>query len=341
MADARRRLEVEPDPAAGAATLAPSIVEERPRAGRTIAALGGLALIIVAVLGGWAIFHRWVRGTAPAVAALAAPMGPAIAAKVVDVEGVLERRTERDRWVPVTPGEQLRPDDTIRTPAGARAVLAVGDASRIDVTERTELSVREITAAVQRLRLARGRIALDYQQDGARVLVVESARGDAIARTHGARFSILATGAVLSVATESGVVRLESGGAKVDVAAGQQSIAIAGALPSRASPIPIEVLLRVGAAASPRATGLCAVVRGKVEVGAEVLVDGRAVEVGPDGRFEVRVPREGGNTHARVLTRDVAGRVVRRTVPCVAGPGAEVTDFAVRWHDGAKARVAR
>ncbi len=307
---------------------------------RAVAALGGLALIASGVVVGWASFHGWVRAQAPAMNATVSTSQP-ITAWVVEVEGVLERRVGESGWAAVAPGDRLQAEDAIRTPAGGHAVLAIGDASRIDVTERTELSVREITSAVQRLRLARGRITLDHQADGARVLVVESERGDAVARTNGARFSILSTGAALSVATESGVVRLESGGAKVDVAAGQQSIAVRGAPPSRVAPIPVEVLLRVGAAAAPRDPRLCAVVQGRVEAGSEVLVDGRPVEVGPDGRFEARVPRASGKQHARVVTRDVTGRTVQRTVPCMAPPGAEVTDFAVRWHDGARARAAR
>lgn len=317
----------------------PEAGPDRRRAIRAATAIGTVAFLSGGtILGGWTLFHRWVRrDAAPVVVAAPSPASPS--ATVIEVEGVLERRLGEDGWAPVAAGERLRAEDTIRTPAAGRAVLAVGDASRIDVTERTELSVREITAAVQRLRLARGRIAIDHQPDGARVLVVESERGDAVARTHGARFSLLSAGGALSVATETGVVRLESGGARVEVAAGQRSVAVPGAAPSRAAPIPLAVLLRVGAAAAPRDPGLCAVVRGRTEAGSEVLVEGEPVAVAPDGRFEVRVLRRVGMVHARVVTRDVAGRTVQRTVPCAEAPGAEVTDFAVRWHDGARARA--
>lgn len=340
MGDANERGDVERGATAGAGAGEPGRSPEDHRAVRAVGALAGAALVGLAVVGGWASFHGWVREKAPPVTVTASAAQPA-SATVVEIEGVLERRVGEDAWVIVAPGDRLQADDAIRTTAGGHAVLAIGEASRIDVTERTELSVREITAAVHRLRLARGRITLDHQADGARVLVVESERGDAVARTNGARFSILSTGAALSVATESGVVRLESGGARVDIAAGQQSTAVRGAPPSRVAPIPVDVLLRVGAAAAPRDPRLCAVVQGSVEAGSEVLVDGRPVEVGPDGRFEARVSRARGKDHARVVTRDVAGRTVQRSVPCAAPPGAEVTDFAVRWHDGAKARTAR
>lgn len=340
MGAASQRHDVGPGAAAEASAREPRRARAGRRAVRAVVALGGVALIAVAVVGGWGSFHGWVRAKAPPMT-VTAPTGQPITASVVEVEGVLERRVGDDAWVTVAPGDRLQAEDAIRTTAGGHAVLAIGDASRIDVTERTELSVREITAAVHRLRLARGRITLEHQADGARVLVVESERGDAVARTNGARFSILSTGAALSVATESGVVRLESGGAKVDIAAGQQSMAVSGAAPSRVAPIPVDVLLRVGAAAAPRDPRLCAVVQGRAEPGSEVLVDGRPVDVEPDGRFEARVPRARGKEHVRVITRDVAGRTVQRTVPCAAPPGAEVTDFAVRWHDGAKARAAR
>jgi hypothetical protein len=168
-------------------------------------------------------------------------------------------------------------------------------------------------------------------------VVVESEGGERVARAGSARFSVLATGAALAVATEAGVVRLQSAGEAVEVAAGQQSVAIAGAAPARAAPIPVSLLLRVARAAND-GRGTC-VVEGVVPPGAEVRVDGRSVEPGPNGRFTVRVSRSPGRDRANVVTRDAAGRIAERRVRCGDEPA--VSDFAVRWGNDAPVEPRR
>lgn len=313
---------------------APPAAGGGPRAARNaVRAAALLAAVALLLGGGWVLLHRWTAAWGPSRqdAVLAGGASP----KVVSIDGRLERRTGADAWIPVVPGERLGADDVIRTTDRSSASLAFGSSS-LTVNERTQLAVREITAAVHRFKLSRGHVFGDYQADGARVLVIEDERGDSVARTHGARFSVLSTGAALAVETQAGVVRLQSGGAEVDVPAGRRSVAFRGVRPAAATPIPVDVLLRVAAAAAPPRSGICTVVRGKVDAGSEVTVEGVPVRIAEDGTFDVAVPRARGRREARVVTRDVAGRRAERFVPCGAASGPEVSEFAVRWHDGSR-----
>jgi hypothetical protein len=326
------RTEFVVDLAADGKTPAP---QEPPPPRRTVLAgaapaVALLAALLVVVGLGWSGFRRWVRaGDAPRPAAVAA--APIVVA-VVDVEGRIER-LRGDGWEPVASGQRLHAEDTIRTGAGSGATLAIGDRSKVAVSDATQLTVREITAAVQRLRLSRGRISVDHQPDGARVIVVESERGDSVARAGAARFNVLASGTSLAVATEAGAVRLQSSGRSVEVQAGEQSVSFEGQVPSEARPVPVALLLKVARTAR-EARGWCTV-EGTVEPGAEVRVEGRLVDPGPQGRFAIRLPLAKGGTSATVVTRDAAGHVAQRRVDCAAEH--DVSDFAVRWGQDAAA----
>jgi hypothetical protein len=333
------RTELVVDLAASASAPAPR--EPAPAGeGRAAGALRAsmAAVLLAGCVGiGWAGFHRWVRageepGSTPAVSV------PSERVEIVDAEGRLERLRD-GAWEPLPKGATLREDDTLRTGAGARATIAIGDRSRLVVSDATQLTVREVTAAVQRLRLSRGRLSVDHQADGARVLVIESERGDATARAGTARFSVLANGAALAVATETGIVRLQAADRTVDVGAGKQSIALRGQAPAPATPVSVDLLLRV--ARSARGSDGTCTVEGSVEPGAEVRVDGRDVEAAPDGHFAVRVPAHAGATYASVVTRDASGRTVQRRVPCARDLSEhDLSDFAVRWgqHDSTPQR---
>ena len=309
--------------------------ERDPRRGaalrRTAAVAVLLAALVVALAVGWRGFRRWVRAgdVGPAPAATTAPA----AVEVIATEGLIERRRGQI-WESVARGQQLVADDSIRAGPGAGATLAIGAGTRIEVSDTTELTVRGITAAVQRLQLTRGRLSVDHQADGARVLVVENESG-AVARAGTARFSVLASGTALAVATQTGVVRLHSAGQAVDVPAGQQSVSLEGRAPAAPTQVPVTVLLKIARTARD-ARGAC-VVEGVAEPGAEVRVEGRLVEPGARGKFAVRLTGTADTEGARVVTRDAAGRVTERRVRCAKERG--VSDFAVRW--GQDAPVAK
>jgi len=293
------------------------------------------AAVLAVLLGSaWLVFrgtlYRPPAGAAQAHAAEDPKVDEAI---VVAVAGDVVRLSPAGGTSALAVGQRLRADDSVRTGRGGRTDLQLGARSRLTIAEGTQLTVREITEKVHRFKLTRGRIAVDYQADGARLLRIESADGGAVAETQGARFGVLSTGTAVAIATETGAVNLSSRGKTIEVRAGTQSIAVAGKPPSGAEPIAARLLLKVAdAAAAQEREGLCAEVEGTAPSGAEVLVDGAPAAVAEDGRFRVRVPAAPDKTGVVVSIRDAGGRETTKMVPC--GPGgsvARIKDFAIRW----------
>jgi hypothetical protein len=253
---------------------------------------------------------------------------------VVAVVGDVVRLSPNGGTFALSVGQRLRADDSVRTGRGARTDLQIGARSRLTVAEASQLTVREITEKVHRFKLTRGRIAVDYQADGARLLRIESADGTAVAETQGARFGVLSTGTAVAIATQTGAVNLTSQNKSVEVRAGTQAVAAIGKAPSAADPIPARLLLRVAdaAPAHEREEQLCAEVEGTAPAGSEVLVDGAPAAIAEDGRFRVRVPSTSGKTAVMIAIRDASGRENTRTVACGAGGSVpRIKDFAIRW----------
>jgi len=307
--------------------------EARRRRART--ALQAVALVLLLTAAAWAIFRRTLyRAPFP-------PPPPAHAAEeprveeaiVVAVSGDAVRLSPNGGTSALAVGQRLRAEDSVRTGRGGSTDLQLGARSRLTVAEGTQLTVREVTEKLHRFKLTRGRIAVDYQADGARLLRIESADGSAVAETQGARFGVLSTGTAVAIATQTGAVNLTSREKTVEVPAGTQSIAVAGQPPSGAEPIPAKLLLKVAdAVAAQDHEGVCAEVEGTAPTGAEVLVDGAPAAVAEDGRFRVRVPAAPDKSSVLVAVRDASGLTTTRMVPCGgAGAMARIKDFAIHW----------
>ncbi len=309
---------------------------ERPKArGKARTALEAIALVLAVVGAAWLLFRGTLYRPAPAAAASPhAAAEPRIdEAIVVAVAGDVVRLSPNGGTSVLAVGQRLRAEDSVRTGRGGHTDLQLGARSRLTVAEGTQLTIREVTEKLHRVRLTRGRIAVDYQADGARLLRIESADGSAVAETQGARFGVLSTGTAVAIATETGAVNLTSQQKTVEVRAGTQSIAVAGKPPSGAEPIPAKLLLKLADAVVVQdREALCADVDGTAPPGAEVLVDGAPAAVADDGRFRVRVPAAPGKTSVTVAVRDAGGRETTRTVPCGSGgAAARIKDFAIRW----------
>lgn len=301
-------------------------------------ALGALAL--AAGFGGAgyvasALIFRPSPSPAPPARAAATPsavaeLPPRTEAVVVAVRGRVERVSEGGETRVVAVGDRLVPFDSLRTAAEAEAELDIDEHSRLTLTSDGELKLRELTATVHQLRLKRGRLWARYDTSGQRVLRVEDETGTAVAETRASTFSILASGRTLAVATTTGKVNLRAGGEAVDVDAGQQALAEQGGTPSSPTPIPSELLLRLARATEP-GEGLCAVIDGSVEPGAEVVVAGERVYPDLAGHFVARVPREPLLAAVQLQVRDVSGRTVERSVPCRPESKAPAVKLEVHW----------
>jgi hypothetical protein len=293
------------------------------------------AVLAVLLTAAWLLFRGTVyRPSIQTAAAQARDEQRPDEAIVVAVVGDVVRLSPTGGTFALAVGQRLRADDSVRTGRGARTDLQIGARSRLTVAEASQLTVREITEKVHRFKLTRGRIAVDYQADGARLLRIESADGTAVAETQGARFGVLSTGTAVAIATQTGAVHLTSRNQSVEVPAGTQAVAAVGKAPSGADPIPARLLLRVAdaAPAQEREEQLCAEVEGTAPAGSEVLVDGAPAAIAEDGRFRVRVPSTSGKTAVMVAIRDAAGRETTRTVACGAGGSVpRIKDFAIRW----------
>lgn len=287
-----------------------------------------VAAVAAAVIGG-AMVIRVVR-PAPASAPAAAPARSADALVVAADEGV-QRTVAGGGWAPARAGDTLAVADSIRTDAAATAEIELGRGSRVTVAQRTEVTVRELTAAVQRIGLIQGRIGVDVESDGTRVLRVEDASGDVRVTASGGRLGVVAGPTSLAVVAQEGGALLESAGKTVDVPAGHEAAAWRGLPPVAPAPVPRALLRRVVLAMEAKRASVCNVVQ--VDLAAEVVVNGEAVETPPDGRLVLRVPPGGRRRRAELVIRHASGQVERESVPCWRDE-ADVSDLEVRWDGG-------
>lgn len=298
---------------------------------------GALVLLLASLTFRYAVQEKAAPAAVPvppaAAAAVPAPHELAEEAVVVAARGSVERAHLGGAWASVSVGDKLRADDAVRTGRGGTAGLRIGGKSELAVSENTQLSIRELTREVHRLKLDKGRIKVDYQPDGRRVLRIESAGAAGVAETTSARFSMLSTGTTVAIATESGSVDLRAAGTRVTVAAGKQSLVRGGEAPAVPVDVPVKLLLKVAAAAGAASAALCARVEGVAPAGTQVLIDGVPAEVGPDGHFRMPVLRDPRDKkEVLVAMRDVTGREERRAVPCMGEPPeAAIRDLNIRW----------
>lgn len=261
----------------------------------------------------------------PVQGELPAPPGDAV---VVAADPGVERTVARGGWAPARPGDALAVADTIRTGSAGTAEIALGRGSHVTVSQGTEVTVRELTAAVQRVGLLRGRIGVNIEADGTRVVRVEDAASAIRVSASAGRLGVLATRNSLAVAAQEGRAVLESGGRAVEIDAGHQSTAWRGAPPAAPAPIPRALLMRVVHALDERRAGICNVQQ--VDLAAEVTVNGATVETPADGRLVIRVAPRDRSRGADVVVRHASGAVERRRVRCWKDE-ADVTGMEVRW----------
>jgi hypothetical protein len=283
-----------------------------------------IAAVVAIVIAGAMVIRAARPGPASAPAAAARSADAVVVAADVGVE----RTVAGGAWAPARAGDTLAVADSIRTEAGGSAELQLGRGSRVTVAQRTEITVRELTAAVQRIGLVRGRIGVDVEADGTRVLRVEDASGDMRVTAAGGRLGVVAGPTSLAVVAQEGAAVLESAGAAVDVPAGHAATAWRGLRPVAPAPVPRELLRRVVVAMEERRASVCNVVQ--VDVAAEVVVNGERVETPPDGRLVLRVPPGSRRRRAELVIRHAGGRVERQLLPCWQDE-ADVSDLEVRW----------
>ncbi len=251
---------------------------------------------------------------------------------VAGVTGRVERRTADEGWRPVATGDRLGLNESLRTGHDSSAKLQVDERSRFELAEDGELSVRDLTETVHQFQLRGGRIQVDYQPSGQRVMRIESPDAKAVAEASSGKFGVLAAGKVVSVATVEGSVELTARDQTVEVGAGQTSSASDTWGPLDPRPIPKAVLLKVVDPGKRIVSAKRITLRGRTDPGARVEVNGRLVQVDARGRFRTRVPLEEGPNRIVVVSLDASGRKeVHDLGEVICDPSAPVEDMQIDW----------
>lgn len=152
-------------------------------------------------------------GRDPIDRAMAAP-GPR--ATVVSIAGDVYRLPEGK----LQPGAELFEEDVMRTGAGAHAVLKLADGSRLEVNQRTKLSVHAAWSG-QTVRLDYGDVLMEAaKQRRGRLRIVT---WDSVASVKGTVFAVSSATAGSLVSVVEGAVEVSQPGATTTLTPGQQA----------------------------------------------------------------------------------------------------------------------
>ena len=120
----------------------------------------------------------------------------------------------------LSPGAELFEDDVVRTPVGARATLALADGSRVEMNQRTELSLHAAWSG-QTVRLGHGDVLVEAaKQRRGRLRVVTR---DSIASVKGTVFAVSSATAGSLVSVVEGSVEVSQPGSNGVLGAGDQA----------------------------------------------------------------------------------------------------------------------
>jgi hypothetical protein len=230
--------------------------------------------------------------------------------RVLKANGLLETRSaQEEAWRKLTQGDRLTVEDRVRTGRNAMAVLQVGEAGKIQLAARSELTFRKVSGDVVRVRLEEGRLTAEAEEGSGKLLQVETAGSDATAESHVGRFTMMSDGrGQVAVATETGRVRFRALGREVEVTAGKTSLVSGKAAPTPPTKVPTSLLLKVvpPARAVQRETEHELV--GRVTPGSFVRANGRPVHPDAQGHFRLKVPLNEGRNAIEVVAVDALGR---------------------------------
>ena len=249
--------------------------------------------------------------------------------RIAEVDGEVEVRRGKGEFGPAQVGALLRADDAVRTGDG-RALLSAGESYEVRVEPGSLVEVEELTERISRFDLGVGMLVARVEGKSGRQLVVTAAGSDASATTSDGTFALSNNGeGTVAVGARSGEVEFQAAGKAVVLRSGQQSISHQGA-PSDPEPIPSSLLLKVDWPQEEALNKRRIVVGGKTSPGAVVMLSGRPVRVGRDGRFrEKLVLREGRNV-VQAEGLDVGGHASSRQAEIHVDTRAPDSDISTR-----------
>ncbi|MCK6506378.1 hypothetical protein L6R53_23890 [Myxococcota bacterium] len=234
--------------------------------------------------------------------------------EVVQAQGEVLRAGADGARAPLSQGDVVRARESVVVGEGAKAVLGVGEGTRLELEARSTLRVVDVDATGLRVELEQGRVSARVRA-GSTPLGLTS-RGRAI-YADDADFTVAVDGeGALAVQPDRGQVRVEGlageGGAAAQAAVGEGTRLLA--LPGRSpviEAVPSELLLEVGWPTSPSTRQSEVTLEGRTGPFAEVQIGGAEgwtrVRAGPDGRFHASVPLQEGENRVQVHATDTLG----------------------------------
>jgi hypothetical protein len=286
-------------------------------------------LLVAAVLGGALLIYRGMFAEPEQVAQVEPPVvdtpappkdagytppdagAPApLKATVVSSRGLVEVKAADGTWQPAKVGQELGAEEAVRTGRNGEANLRFGDGIEVRVSPLSEFSVRDLEADLSRIRLEEGHVAASVDPAKQRALQVEAQGSDAVAESKGGDFGVVTDGrGQLTVATQTGSVKLSSRGKTVEVAAGETSTVLAdGDGPTAPRAIPKSLFIKLQEPAARRINQRHTVVEGQTAPGSIVRVDGKLAKTDSKGRFRVKAKLKDGKNRVSVNVLDASGR---------------------------------
>ncbi|HET6339251.1 MAG TPA: FecR domain-containing protein [Polyangiales bacterium] len=280
------------------------------------------ALLLLLVLFGAGYQLRtwlWADERPPAAAAHATLPAVAAAAPVIELTSVKGRVEVRDTpssaWRVAGQKMKLESDDALRTDEGSSAELSIGSSVQVELSERSEFTLSEITRELSNVRLESGRVAARLSPDGKSTVRFEVRGNDAVAEAHDGAFSVLrADDGQVTVAAIHGNVSVATKRQKVELSAGLQSVVPALGEPTQPLRIPPSLFLKLAQSARQQLNRRETAITGSTTPGAVVLVNGVPAATGQGGEFTTRVPLEEGLNTLHIKATDALGRSEEKIV---------------------------
>lgn len=266
----------------------------------------GVAALLVTLA---AVAYFAMLGPVPAPLSRPAAQAERLVVSQTSGEVAIRRGGKAGPAEPALPGAALRADDVVETGPNGVVSLEASGSFRVELESGSLFAVKEISAELARFRLAQGLASASVRDDPARSVEIE-AGADARARTRGGDLRVSANGRVAALAVTRGEAELSAGGKVVVVRAGQQALSVDGGAPSAPALVPSSLLLKVVWPAKKATNQRRLTVTGRTTPGAVLALQGRPVEVGPDGSFRHVVYLREGKQRLIATGRDVAGHLV-------------------------------
>lgn len=257
----------------------------------------------------------------------AAPPQPSSSGvRVVELVGLVERRSGEGEWSAVSKGDELPSTEAIRTSEDGQATVRLGEAADLKLRADSEVTLGG-QAGTALVTLEHGAAEVRARGD----VRMKFSKSDAEAQGSDGAFAARTSGdGHVSVASLEGTVELSAAGETVAISSGNVSTVAPEAAPSAPVALPSSFLLKVKRPPS-RIRTKSTIVRGTAAPGTMVEIMGKSAHVGSDGKFAVKVPLKEGANRVEVIARDVTGRSKRTLVPVKVDSTAPRVQGDVDW----------